>query len=92
MDKMRLHAIVSGRVQGVFFRANTQKVANNIGIRGWVRNMDDGCVEVMAEGKEEHLDDFLKWLHKGSGYARVERVESEYINEEEGFHDFDIVD
>jgi len=90
---MRLHAIVSGRVQGVFFRVNTQRTAHNLGgIRGWVRNMEDGRVEVMAEGRKELLDDLIKWLHKGTGYARVENVEYEFFNDEEGFHDFEIVD
>ena len=51
----RIHVIISGRVQGVFFRYNTNKVANKLGLKGFVRNLSDGCVEVVAEGSEDKL-------------------------------------
>ncbi len=67
----RLHIFVSGRVQGVFFRANTVKVANKLGIKGWVKNLSDGRVEIVAEGSEEKLREFVEWLKKGPMLAKV---------------------
>ncbi len=67
----RFHIFVSGKVQGVFFRANATKVANKLGVKGWIRNLDDGRVEVVAEGRKEKLDKLIKWLKKGPFLAKV---------------------
>ncbi|MBN2156290.1 MAG: acylphosphatase [Candidatus Lokiarchaeota archaeon] len=91
MKKMKMHAIVSGKVQGVFFRANTADVANRLGVTGYVRNLSDGKVEVVAEGSHDKLLELLKWLHRGSIWAQVDAVQHEFSeNEEEDFMNFTI--
>jgi len=85
----RVHITVAGRVQGVFFRANTQEVAQRLGLSGYVRNLPDGRVEVVAEGEEEALRKLVDWCHEGPPLARVERVEVRWENptgEFSGFH------
>ena len=76
---MRLgrHVRVTGRVQGVFFRAWTSDEARALGITGWVRNCSDGTVEARLEGEPENLDRLIGLLHEGPPGARVERVEVE---------------
>jgi acylphosphatase len=66
--------LVSGQVQGVFFRASTQDAANNLGLTGWVRNLSDGRVEVIACGEEAPLKRLEQWLWQGPRLARVESV------------------
>ena len=66
---------VSGRVQGVFFRASTQSFAAKLGIKGYARNLQDRRVEVLACGEEAALQELRKWLAKGPEYARVTGVE-----------------
>ena len=75
---MKLHAFISGRVQGVFFRSSTRAKAEELGLRGWARNLADGRVEVMAEGDEESLKKLLEWLHKGPPEAVVKDVKYEF--------------
>jgi len=65
------HILISGRVQGVFFRTNTVEVANRLGIKGWVRNRKDGKVEIVAEGRKEKLKEFVEWLREGPILAKV---------------------
>lgn len=72
-----LNIRITGRVQGVFFRAWTQKKAREIGIRGFVRNEPDGSVYAEAEAEESQLDEFLACLKKGPPGARVEQVASD---------------
>lgn len=67
-----IHAMVTGRVQGVFFRDNTQKEAQALNIVGWVRNNPDGTVELTAKGDEGNIDTFIKWLGHGPDMARVD--------------------
>lgn len=76
---MALHAIIHGRVQGVYFRDFVKHHARGLGIRGWVRNRyHDGTVEVQAEGDRESLERLLEQLHRGPPSARVDRVEAEW--------------
>ncbi len=70
----RVHVFISGRVQGVFFRAETQRAAMGYSLTGWVRNMTDGRVEAVFEGKDEKVDKMLAWCHIGPPAARVENV------------------
>lgn len=65
---------ITGKVQGVFFRANTREKARRLGIRGTVRNESDGSVSVQAEGDDDALRAFLEWLHVGPARARVDEV------------------
>ena len=71
----RVRVFISGRVQGVFFRAYTQEEAKKLGIKGWVRNLPDGRVEAVFEGDEKAVEEMIKWCHKGSPQSKVEKVE-----------------
>ena len=66
---------VSGRVQGVFFRDSTQRIATRLGLRGWVRNRRDGRVEVLAAGEEAAIEQLQKWLQIGPDAAKVTNIE-----------------
>jgi acylphosphatase len=68
----RVHVYISGRVQGVFFRAETQRAAKGFNLTGWVRNMNDGRVEAVFEGEDANVDKMLAWCHQGPPHARVE--------------------
>jgi acylphosphatase len=68
--------LVSGRVQGVFYRAGAQDVARRLGLTGWVCNLSDGRVELVACGEETKLKELETWLRRGPPHARVERVEA----------------
>jgi acylphosphatase len=74
-DRTRAHVYVSGRVQGVYFRATTRDTAREVGVDGWVRNLDDGRVEAVFEGSEEQVEKLIEFCHEGSDAARVDDVE-----------------
>ena len=80
--------IVSGRVQGVFYRASTREQALRLGLSGHAKNRVDGCVEVLASGEAEALDALERWLLQGPPAARVEAVDREDLPEQDlhGFH------
>ncbi|MFQ5470316.1 MAG: acylphosphatase [Gammaproteobacteria bacterium] len=69
--------IINGRVQGVFYRVSTREQARLLGLTGWVRNLDDGSVEVLACGSNSQLMEFVEWLRVGPPYAKVTDVSSE---------------
>lgn len=77
-DRTRAHVFVTGTVQGVYYRANTRDEARELGVDGWVRNLDDGRVEAVFEGDPEAVDALVEWCHTGSPQADVEEVEVEY--------------
>lgn len=84
MAGARAEIVVTGIVQGVYFRANTQRVASRLGLTGWVRNRVDGGVEVIAEGKKGAVEELVSWCRQGPPGAEVERVEvnwSEYTGQ-----------
>lgn len=87
MKAVRLHII--GRVQGVFFRASTKEKAEALGVAGWVKNCDDGSVEIVAEGEEKALKKFEEWCHEGPTGAEVEKVEVAPVSPQK-FHEFSI--
>lgn len=74
----RVHLVVSGRVQGVWYRAGTEQEANRLGLAGWVRNLPDGRVEAVAEGPEDALLALLAWCRRGPEHARVEALEADW--------------
>jgi acylphosphatase len=84
-----LHCWVAGRVQGVFFRGNTQTHAYKLGLRGWVRNLPDGRVEAVFEGPAPALDRMRAWLDQGPPAAKVEGVDA-CEEPEEGVQGFEI--
>jgi acylphosphatase len=90
MEKARLHVIVHGRVQGIFFRSNTQKQASKLGLKGWVRNNPDRTVEVVAEGNKDDLKKLLAWCSKGPLMAGVENVEAKWEKPTGEFEHFSI--
>lgn len=86
---MRLHLIISGHVQGVFFRSKVKARARAIQVKGWVRNNRDGTVEAVFEGDQEKLETLLAWCTKGPEGAQVTSVE-EHWEEEEGLQGFEV--
>ena len=72
---MRLRMKIYGRVQGVFFRSSAREKMQELGLKGWVRNCDDGCVETEVEGDEIAVNNYRTWCAKGPKLAEVERVE-----------------
>ncbi len=70
-----VHIKVHGIVQGVFFRKFTQRKANELGVKGWVRNSNDGSVEMEAEASPETLISFINWCHQGPDRAVVNKVD-----------------
>ncbi len=71
----RVHAIISGRVHGVYFRTYTQDEAQKLGLTGWVRNCSDGTVEAAIEGEAGKVDKLVEWLNVGSPMGEVTGVE-----------------
>lgn len=92
MGLKQVHVVVRGRVQGVFFRASSQREARRLGLTGWVRNRPDGNVEVLAEGEEEGLKELIAWANRGPTSARVERVEVRWRSFVGELSDFRIVE
>jgi acylphosphatase len=89
-EKERVHLFVSGKVQGVFFRLNAKKKAEELGISGWVRNLSDGKVEILAEGVKEKIEELIKWAQKGPLFAKVDGLEIERQDFKEEFDSFKI--
>ncbi len=87
--KKHLNITVQGHVQGVWFRASTEEKAQELGLKGFVINQPNGQVYIEVEGKEEALEQFLYWCHKGPMLARVDHVEVE-DGEVQGFRDFEL--
>jgi len=85
-----VHAKVSGRVQGVFFRAGAQREAQRLGLAGWVKNTPEGGVEVHAEGEWPALKRFLDWLRVGPPNAHVKNVEWEAGEATGAFTEFSV--
>jgi acylphosphatase len=77
-DLARLRLLVHGRVQGVFFRQAAAEEARSLGLRGWVRNLPNGDVEIVAEGPRRELKILAAWANQGPRLARVIGVEEEW--------------
>ena len=86
-----VHAVVSGRVQGVMFRHFTQKNATTLGLVGEVQNMPDGTVQVIAEGKESAIQQLISKLETGPLFARVDAVQATPAEPKGSFKSFSIV-
>lgn len=90
MALKRVHLKVYGLVQGVGFRWFTERKAKEIGVNGWVKNLWDGSVEIVAEGDEEVLKVFIEEIKKGPPLSRVEKVEERWENYKGEFDSFEI--
>ena len=89
MEEFR--AIVSGRVQMVMFRDFTCRKARKVGVAGFVRNLPNGTVEVVAQGSKENLEKLIEYLHKGPLLSRVEKVALEWRTPQKTFDSFELV-
>jgi acylphosphatase len=86
---VRAHVRVRGRVQGVFFRAETRERARSLGLGGWVRNAPDGTVESAFEGERERVESLVRWMGRGPSLAHVEDIEVAW-EEPQGESGFDV--
>jgi len=91
MTKQRLHAYISGRVQGVGFRSFTRRNAKELGLTGWVKNLPDGRVETVAEGKKQKLEKFIELLKEGPSRSKVENLDVNKKDYEGSFSEFKII-
>ena len=89
MKNIRVHLIVEGKVQGVWYRDSTRIKAAELEIKGWIKNRTDGTVEIMAEGLEVNIQKFIGWCHEGPPYAVVNNITvspQEFRNEFDSFN------
>ncbi|RMF91056.1 MAG: acylphosphatase [Methanobacteriota archaeon] len=87
---IRAHVYVSGRVQGVFYRAYTRDAARERGLSGWVRNLPDGRVEAVVEGEKEDVERLISLMKIGPPYARVEGIKIDFEEPTGEYRDFQI--
>ena len=85
------HIIISGRVQGVFFRKNAREKAEELKLFGWVKNTTDDKVEIFVQGNENEVDDFIEWCRQGSPKAKVENVYVEAKENDNSLKEFIII-
>ncbi len=89
-DLIRANIVVSGRVQGVFFRATAMEKAQSLGLTGWVKNLASGEVEAVVEGAKGQVEEFIKWCHHGPSAARVDEVRVRYSEYKGEYNTFKI--
>lgn len=90
-EMARAQVLISGRVQGVFFRAHTRDEARAMGLKGWVRNLPDGRVAAVFEGERRLIEIMLAWCHQGPPYAAVDEVLVNWQPYQGDLEDFRIV-
>ena len=86
----RIHIFVTGRVQGVFFRQSARVMAIKNNVNGWVRNLGDGQVEIVAEGQESNIDALADWCKTGPANSRVDEFELSEENSTDEFANFEV--
>ncbi len=89
--KRCVHIVILGNVQGVFYRINAERKAEELDLTGWVRNMIDGGVEILAEGEEINLKKIVNWCRNGSDNAIVSEIKVKWCEYEEKFDKFRIL-
>ena len=89
-DNVRARLVISGRVQGVFFRLETQRTAQRRDVTGWVRNLADGRVEAVVEGPRAQVNDVIDWCRQGPSAARVDSLDIQWGDFQGEFAGFDI--
>jgi acylphosphatase len=90
MKKRRMHVLIKGRVQGVYFRYNTLTKAEEYHLTGWVRNRSDGSVEMVCEGMEDDINKMVRWCNQGPERAYVREVETDWKEYTGEFNVFEI--
>ena len=90
-ETARVHVVIEGRVQGVFFRASTRDEARARGLTGWVRNRPDGRVEAVFEGDRQVVENMLVWCRKGPPYAYVDQIDIDWQPCQGDLADFRVV-
>jgi acylphosphatase len=88
--KVRAHVLIEGDVQGVGFRASAWRVAQRLGVTGWVRNIFDGRVEALIEGEKDKVEKMIDWCNKGPPGAQVADSKVEWEPYRGGFKTFEI--
>lgn len=88
---IRVHVIITGKVQGVCFRITTKQEAEKHDVTGWVRNRTDGSVEAVFEGKKERVNSVLEWCRNGPSMARVNKVATRSEDHKNEFHNFQVL-
>jgi acylphosphatase len=86
----RVHIKISGRVQGVYYRASALQEAEKLGLTGWVMNCPGGAVEAVAEGAKHKLEEFIAWCRQGPDGARVTQVDVGWEKPKNNFYSFSI--
>ena len=89
MSRTRAHVFVNGRVQGVYYRGTTRERATELGVDGWVKNLDDGRVEAVFEGEADAVEAMVDYCHDGSARANVTDVDVTY-EDPEGLEGFEV--
>jgi acylphosphatase len=84
----RIHVVVRGRVQGVYYRKAAEEKADALDCTGWIRNLTDGGVEFEVQGENGRVDDFLRWARRGPNAARVDEFEQDEVELKDGETDF----
>lgn len=90
MSQTRAHVLITGRVQGVAFRYNTARMAQGLGLAGWVRNLFDGRVEAQFQGPEHYVNKAVQWCYQGPRSARVDAVDIQWLELSDDLDQFDI--
>jgi acylphosphatase len=80
MSQVRAHLLISGRVQGVWYRGSTQETAISLGLTGWVRNLPGGQVEAIVEGERAVIQQLIDWCRQGPPAARVSAIETRWMD------------
>ena len=88
---VKVHLVVKGRVQGVFYRANTKKKAEELLLCGYAKNLPDGSVEVIAQGPKAKVDELVEYCMQGQDCTYVEDIDIEYSDKEEDLDKFEII-
>ncbi|MDQ3862938.1 MAG: acylphosphatase [Actinomycetota bacterium] len=90
-DLERAHVLVSGQVQGVFFRDSTRQKAEELGLEGWVKNVPDGRVEALFEGPSEKVREMVRWCEEGPRHASVESVDTNFESARGDLETFEVL-
>jgi acylphosphatase len=91
MRVMRVNMKMHGTVQGVFFRAAARRMAEDLGLKGYAKNLSDGTVDIVAEGPEDKLKELIEFCRKGPKAAKVSKVDVRFEEPREKFYGFEII-